>query len=128
MGRLDRELQAEEGLSLAWYDVLLHLDEVPGRRLRMTDLAAAVVISKSGLTSLVDRMEEAGLVAREPDPDDRRAIAVALTAAGRERFAQAAKVHRRGIREHFSDHLTAEEGQRLVDSLARLLRSSERQD
>ena len=82
MGRLDRELQAEEGLSLAWYDVLLHLDEVPGRRLRMTDLAAAVVISKSGLTSLVDRMEEAGLVAREPDPDDRRAIAVALTAAG----------------------------------------------
>ncbi|MBK8561612.1 MAG: MarR family transcriptional regulator [Dehalococcoidia bacterium] len=69
---LEDELQRERELPLTWYDVLLHLREAPERRLRMTELAAAVLLSKSGLTRLVDRMYAAGLVNRSPDGDDRR--------------------------------------------------------
>ena len=80
---VEAALQREHGLSLRWYDVLLHLHAVPGRRRSMRDLGDAVVISKSGLTGVVDRMAQAGLVERIPDPGDRRVTLVALTAARR---------------------------------------------
>ena len=65
---VEAELQRAHGLSLRWYDVLLHLHAVPGRRLSMRELGDAVVISKSGLTGVVDRMARAGLVERTPTP------------------------------------------------------------
>lgn len=119
-GRLTDELKAEIGLPMTWYDVLLHLQEVPGQRLRMHELAEAVVISKSGLTTLVDRMEEAGLLRREPPAHDRRAIEVALTDAGRRRFEEASAIHSRGINEHFISYLNKSEGQMLARILERL--------
>jgi len=65
---VEAALQREHGLSLRWYDVLLHLHAVPGRRLSMRDLGDAVVISKSGLTGVVDRMGKAGLPSVSPTP------------------------------------------------------------
>jgi DNA-binding MarR family transcriptional regulator len=101
---LDAELQAERALSLRWYDVLVQLEEA-GEGIGMTELANRILSSKSGLTRVVDRMEEEGLVRRERPPSDRRAIRVVLTRKG-DRALQAARVvHRRGIQEHFVQHL-----------------------
>src|SRR5262249_11335051 len=71
-GRLERDLVAEHGLPLAWYEVLLQLAEAPGQRLRMTDLAERVLLSRSGLTRLVDRLVAEGLVERAACPSDAR--------------------------------------------------------
>ena len=123
-GRLVEELRSEIGLPMTWYDVLLHLAEVDGERLRMRELADAVLLSKSGLTTLVDRMEEAGLVRREIPPGDRRSIDVVLTAKGRRRFEEARVVHRRGIDKHFCAHVSDEQAAALLDLLARLREAS----
>lgn len=115
--RLEQELQEEHGLSLPWYDVLVQLNEVPDRRLRMTELAGSVLLSKSGLTRLVDRMLSAGLVDREADPSDRRGIYVCLTNAGFERLRDAAPTHLRGIERHFTSNLTQDEAIMIADAL-----------
>jgi DNA-binding MarR family transcriptional regulator len=106
---LDRELQAERDLPLAWYDVLLNLVEADGHQLRMRDLADRVMLSRSGLTRLVDRMATAGLVSRRPDPDDRRGTLACLTDAGMQTLRRAAPVHLRGVEEHFARHLRDDE-------------------
>jgi DNA-binding MarR family transcriptional regulator len=103
--RLGRELEAECDLPLTWYDVLLQLSDAPGGRLRMRDLAAAVLLSRSGLTRLVDRMQAAGLVCREAHPSDGRGANAVLTPAGRTALRRAAPVHLRGIEDHFARHL-----------------------
>jgi DNA-binding MarR family transcriptional regulator len=102
---LEAELRAATGLNLARYDVLLHLSEAPGTSLRMTDLAAAVLLSKSGLTRLVDRMCAEGLVARARDDADRRSFVVSLTATGARALRRAAPVHLQGIQRHFAGRL-----------------------
>ena len=68
IGRIERDLAAAGVISLTWYDVLIELYEAPERRLRLHELARAVVLSRSGLTRTVDRLEAAGLLRREPDP------------------------------------------------------------
>jgi DNA-binding MarR family transcriptional regulator len=118
--RLADELKAQTGMPITWYDVLLHLAEAKGARMRMRELADAVLLSKSGLTTLVDRMEGAGLVVRSVPPGDRRSIDVVLTDAGRRRFAEARAVHRRGIDEHFCAHVSDEEAALLIDLFGRL--------
>jgi DNA-binding MarR family transcriptional regulator len=105
MGRLEQEMEAELGLPLRWYEVLLHLSRSPGGRLRMQDLACVVLQSKSGLSRLVDRMHSAGLVNRQSCPGDRRGVYAVMTPAGRSRFRQAAPLHVRGIERHFGRHL-----------------------
>jgi DNA-binding MarR family transcriptional regulator len=101
---LDAELRDERGMNLRWYDVLVQLEEVGGS-CRMSELAGRILASKSGLTRVIDRMEEAGLVRRERPRDDRRVILVSMTPEGRQAFAAARLVHRRGIQEHFVQHL-----------------------
>jgi DNA-binding MarR family transcriptional regulator len=101
---LDAELRAERGMTLRWYDVLVKLEEAEAG-LRMSELAGRILASKSGLTSVVDRMEEAGLVRRERPPGDRRVIEVFITPKGIEALQTARVVHRRGIQEHFVQHL-----------------------
>jgi DNA-binding MarR family transcriptional regulator len=115
---LETELQQERALPLAWYDVLLQLREAPDRRLRMTELAGAVLLSKSGLTRLVDRMCAAGLVDRSADSADRRGRWVTLTEAGRARLREAAPVHLRGIAEHFTDQLSEADARVLAAALS----------
>src|SRR4029453_15428420 len=106
---LEHELMEEGGLPLSRYDVLLNLSEAPGGRLRMQELSASVLLSKSGLSRLVDRMVEAGLVPRERCEDDRRGWFAVLTDQGRSALRRAAPIHLRGIHEHFTRHLDPEE-------------------
>jgi DNA-binding MarR family transcriptional regulator len=101
---LDAELQAERDMTLRWYDVLVKLEEAEGG-LRMNELASRILASKSGLTSVVDRMEKAGLVRRERPADDRRVVEVFTTPAGTKALHAARVVHHRGIQEHFVQHL-----------------------
>ncbi|OLT03889.1 MarR family transcriptional regulator [Pseudonocardia sp. CNS-004] len=105
MRTLEAELLAEQDLPLASYDVLVQLAEAPGRRLRMTELADAVLLSRSGVTRLVDRLEKAGLVARCPVETDGRGVAARLTDAGLDRLRTASRTHLRGVGQHFVDRL-----------------------
>lgn len=106
---LEAELLAEQDLPLAWYDVLVQLAEAPDRRLRMTELADRVLLSRSGLTRLVDRLVKAGLVRRSPVADDARGTYTVLTADGLQRLRTATPVHLRGIAEHMTNRLDIDE-------------------
>ncbi len=101
---LDAELQRDAGIPQRWYDVLIHTDETPDG-LRMNELAERILYSKSGLTRVVDRMEEAGLVRRVRQENDRRSIRVVLTDEGRTKLEQARRHHRHHLEQHFSRHL-----------------------
>jgi DNA-binding MarR family transcriptional regulator len=113
---LDAELQAETGMTLRWYDVLVNLEEAE-RPVRMNELAGRILASKSGLTRVIDRMEEAGLVERQRPADDRRAVEVVMTAKGADALKAARVVHRRGIREHFTQHLEESDFDALLEVL-----------
>ena len=117
---LERELAAQAGLPLSWYDVLLQLAEAPRRRLRMADLAERVLLSRSGLTRLVDRLEADELVRRERSRDDARGTYTVLTAAGLDRLRAAAPVHLAGIERHFLAHFDDAELRQLGELLGRL--------
>jgi DNA-binding MarR family transcriptional regulator len=121
---VETALQRAHGLSLRWYDVLLHLHAVPGRRLSMRELGDAVVISKSGLTGVVDRMARAGLVERIADPDDRRVTLVTLTPLGAERYARARVDHRAAVAARFLDRLDPRDLDVIERTMAGLARES----
>jgi DNA-binding MarR family transcriptional regulator len=106
---LETELEAEQQLSLAAYDVLVQLAEAPDRRLRMTELADAVLLSRSGVTRLVDRLEKIGLVARCPVESDGRGVAARLTEAGLNRLRIASRTHLAGVVRHFVNRLDEED-------------------
>ena len=118
---LDTELEAAHGLPLSSYEVLLHLDNAEGRRMRMSDLAAMAILSRSGLTRLVDRLEREGLIARESCPSDARGSFATLTPAGRRKLAAARATHLAGVRSMFLDHFSAEELDVLGAAWERLL-------
>ena len=113
---LDAELQEEQAISLRWYDVLVHLEDAE-HGIRMNELASRILASKSGLTRVIDRMEEAGLVERRRPAHDRRAIEIVITPTGQTTLTNARRVHRRGVNEHFAQHLS----KRDFDALARAL-------
>ena len=117
---LERELQAEQGMALTDYDVLVQLASAPERRLRMSELADGLVLSRSGATRLVDRLEAAGLVERVSCDTDRRGQWAALTDAGSSRLRTASPTHLRGVASHFLDRLSAPELAALERTLARL--------
>ncbi|TAL21100.1 MAG: MarR family transcriptional regulator [Frankiales bacterium] len=107
--RLEAELVAEHDLPLASYDVLVQLSEAPDRRLRMTQLAERVLLSRSGLTRLADRIERDGYIAREACPSDARGTLAVLTDAGLAKLQTAWPTHRRGVAEHVTGRLTPDE-------------------
>jgi DNA-binding MarR family transcriptional regulator len=113
---LDAELRAERDMTLRWYDVLVVLEETE-HPVRMNELASRILASKSGLTRVIDRMEEAGLVERQRPREDRRAIEIVMTKAGVEALQAARVVHRRGIYEHFAQHLDDDDFDALLDAL-----------
>jgi DNA-binding MarR family transcriptional regulator len=118
---LEAELLAEHDLPLASYDVLVQLAEAPDRRLRMTELADAVLLSRSGVTRLVDRLEKGGLVARCPVESDGRGVAARLTDAGLDRLRTASRTHLRGVAHHFVDRLDASDLRTLERISSRLV-------
>ena len=117
---LERELQAEQRMALTDYDVLVQLANAPGRRLRMSELADRLLLSRSGATRLVDRLVAQGLVERVMCDVDRRGQWASLTDAGVDRLRQASPTHLRGVAEHFLDRLSAEELAALERAFGRL--------
>lgn len=117
---LETELVAEQQLSLAAYDVLVQLAEAPDRRLRMTELADAVLLSRSGVTRLVDRLEREGLVRRSPVAGDGRGVAAELTPAGLTRLRTASRTHLAGVSRHFVAPLDGDD-LAAIERISRLL-------
>jgi len=111
---LDAELEREHRLPLSSYDVLIQLSLVPDRRLRMFELADAIVLSRSGLTRLVDRLERAGLVERERGETDPRQMYARLTERVLEVLADATPTHIAGIKERFLERLSDEQTKQLA--------------
>lgn len=115
VGELDAQLKAEHGLPLSSYEVLLTLANAEDGELRMSEIADSVLLSRSGLTRLVDRLEAEGLIERRVCPTDRRGAYARLTPAGRERFEAARRTHLAGVRSRFLDKLSEEDLRRLAD-------------
>ena len=118
---LEDDLQNRAGFPLTWYDVLFHLSDAPGGKMRLQDLADRLLFSRSGLTRLVDRIEQAGFVEREPDPNDRRGVSAVLTTAGRRAFRRAVPTHRKGVDNHFLGTLNASDKKALRSALKKVL-------
>lgn len=109
LDRLDRELRTSHELTLADYEILVHLSEAPERRLRMSELAEAALVSRSRLTHRVDRMVAKGLVEREACETDGRGTFAVLTAEGQRTIEEAAPTHVEGVRRYVVDALAPAE-------------------
>src|SRR3954466_734468 len=117
---LDAELSVSHDLPLSSDEVLLFLQSAPEGMMRMAELADTVLLSRSGLTRLVDRLEGSGLLERRQCSDDARGYHAAITAAGRRAFRDARVTHLSGVRERFLRHLSGEELDRLAALWERL--------
>jgi DNA-binding MarR family transcriptional regulator len=120
---LDQELRSEHGLPLTSYEVLMNLVDADQERLRMGELADRLLLSLSGLTRLIDRLERQGLVERQPCDDDARGFFAVLTAAGRRKVQAARRTHLAGVRDHFMGKLDRSELDALGAIWAKVLRA-----
>lgn len=118
---LERELQSEQHLALTDYDVLVQLAAAGDRRLRMSELADALLLSRSGATRLIDRLVTDGLVERVTCESDRRGQWASLTDAGHQRLRRASPTHLRGVAEHFLDRLPPDDLATMERMLDRVL-------
>jgi len=120
--RLDRvieqQLRQDAGLSHAQYEILSRLESAPGGRLRMSELADVIIVSRSGLTYQVGQLERAGLVRREKDATDERGVLAVLTAGGRAALLRAAPGHVRVVRRYLIDALTPAQRSAIAEGLA----------
>ena len=118
---LGRELEQSVGIPLVFFDVLIHVAAAPETRLTMSRLSTDVALTTGGVTRLVDRMVDAGLVERQNCPNDRRSIHVVLTPEGRAVLGQAVAAHVDGIERHLMAHLDASDRADLVRVLSKVL-------
>jgi DNA-binding MarR family transcriptional regulator len=118
---IERDLARAGLIPLTWYDVLLELRAAPSGQLRMQDLGARVVLSRTRVSRLVTDMQAAGLVERHADPTDGRATLATITPAGEAAFRQAAPVYVAGIEEHFGRHLSDQQQRAMVKGLQRVI-------
>jgi DNA-binding MarR family transcriptional regulator len=119
--QIETRLAAAELPPLAWYDVLWALERADSQRLRMSELATQVVLSRSNLTRLVDRLEQAGLVDRQRSEDDRRGAFAVLTPEGRAMRKGMWPVYQAAIKELFEDVVSDTEAAAMGRALRRLL-------
>ena len=103
---IERYLLRAHGVPLTWFDVMNRLMSHPERRMRMQDLSEQVLFTTGGLSRLIDRIEAAGFVKREPSPEDRRGIYICMTPKGVEEFAKMHQGHARVIEHEFASKLT----------------------
>jgi DNA-binding MarR family transcriptional regulator len=120
--RVDQQLKDAVGMSHPQYEILVRLAAAPDGELRMTELAGALLTSKSGLTYQITQLEKAGLVARRSCPSDVRGVVAVLTKAGRRKLEQAAPGHVALVRELLIDVLTREQLAVLADALGEVSR------
>jgi DNA-binding MarR family transcriptional regulator len=124
--RIDGALREAGVIPLRWYDALLCLYQAPGRRLRLADMARAALLSRSGLSRLVDRLEATGLLTREPCEDDARGAYAVLTPEGLQALRRCWKVYGPQIEALVGRRLTPAEARRLRGLLGRLLGPEDR--
>lgn len=117
---IEADLAARRLIPLGWYDVLLELNAAPDRRLRMQELAGRVTLSRSRVSRVVDELEIAGLVARQPDPDDGRACLAVIQPEGRAELRKTAPHYLAAIEAHFTSILTDAERRVLAVALGRV--------
>jgi DNA-binding MarR family transcriptional regulator len=110
---LDRQLQRDSGIPHAYYQILAMLSEVPGRTLRMSDLASITQSSQSRLSHAVNQLERRGWIRRAPCPDDRRSTLATLTSTGFDALVAAAPGHVRTVRDHLFDRLSCDQVRQL---------------
>jgi DNA-binding MarR family transcriptional regulator len=118
--RLDAELESEHGLPLTSYEVLLHLSHADERKMRMCDVAESVLLSRSGLTRLIDRLERDGFVERVSCADDARGAYAQLTDEGLRKLREAQGTHLDGVRTHFLRHFSDAELDLLAEAWTRV--------
>ena len=118
---LEARLEARDGLQNSSYEVLMHLSDAPDGRMRLSDLAELAILSRSGLTRLIDRLEREGHVERERCPDDARGYFAVLTDAGRARVEAARAEYLQDVRTLFLDRMSAAELDALGTVWARVL-------
>jgi DNA-binding MarR family transcriptional regulator len=118
VAELDAELVRDHGLPLTSYEVLMNLSDAEGHKLRMGELADRLLLSRSGITRVADRLERQGLIVRERCTDDGRGFFAHLTDQGSEMVGAARPDHLAGVRRHFLDRLTPQE----VDALGSIWR------
>jgi DNA-binding MarR family transcriptional regulator len=120
LARFDEDFRADAGIDIRTYDVLLHVFNAGDSGIRMTDLAREVVLTKAGLTSLIDRLEKRSLVQRSTDPADRRSFRIILTAEGTRVFRDAARIHVAGIHQRVGAQLSDEEARLVAEVFERI--------
>ncbi|MBD2177513.1 MarR family transcriptional regulator [Pseudanabaena sp. FACHB-1998] len=121
LDRIAQKLDRAELPPLEWYDVLLALKESPDQSLRLSELAEKVLLTRSNLTRLVDRLEKADLLYRKSCPNDRRGTYAVLTEAGLAMQQKMWIVYAEGIYEHFASHISEDEAKTLQQICDRLL-------
>jgi DNA-binding MarR family transcriptional regulator len=121
--RVDARLRESHELPLAFFESLLFISGAPRGSMRVGDLARALRVTVGGTSKIVDRIERAGLIAREPDPDDRRASRVALTTAGKRKLTAALKTYEVEVGSFLGGVLSPLEQQQMSDYVSRLLAS-----
>lgn len=121
--KIDTDLAEAGEISLSWYDVLIEVYEAPEKRLRMNEVAERVVLSRSGLTRLVDRLEEKGYLRRETDAQDRRGFFLCITESGIGALRSAWPIYARGIQSFFADSLNPEEAVILTKVFEKILKN-----
>ena len=102
---LEADMIEQHDLPLTWFDLLSRIKQAPGQRLRMHQLEEASLFTRSGITGLADRLEQAGFVRRERSAEDRRGVYLAITQAGTEKIDEVWPDHRFSIQKHFGEHL-----------------------
>jgi DNA-binding MarR family transcriptional regulator len=118
---LDSQLERAHGLPLSSFEVLVELSEAEGRRMRMSELADAVSLSRSGLSRLIDRLEREQLIERCPCPDDARGSFAVLTSRGLRRLKQVRPAYIKAVRDDFLAHFTPSDLAQLEEFWKRLL-------
>ncbi|XGV95132.1 MAG: MarR family winged helix-turn-helix transcriptional regulator [Leptolyngbya sp. BL-A-14] len=121
--QIERTLKQANLPDLSWYDVLWALEEAPDRRLRLHELADALVLQRSNLTRLVDRMEHAGVVQRETCASDRRGAFATITPAGLALRQKMWQVYAQSIHQHFAEPLSEEQVSGLAQAFSLLLKA-----
>ena len=118
--RLDADLTCSHRLTLSQYEVLLHLNRASGRQMRMSEIADNVLLTRSGISRLINSLVEAGLVERVSCSADARGAYACLTRAGAAKLHEAARTHLEGVRELYLGHFSKNELRQLGDLLGLL--------
>jgi len=121
--RIEAALAAAQLPPLGWYDVLWALESAAGRQLRMHELAEHVVLSRSNLTRLADRLQDAGLIERTAAAEDRRGAYCVITAAGRVLRRRMWPVYQDAVERYFGAHISEKEATQVGEILARIARA-----